>query len=262
MSLDCELLVTRPGAKPHPLSDPEIYLGVPEREWYPKIRRLFELPIAIALLFLSLPVMAIAALLVRMTSRGPVVYSQVRLGFGGQPYRVFKIRSMVHDCERISGPQWSSHRDPRVLPVGRIIRMLHIDELPQLWNVLRGEMSLIGPRPERPEFVLQLERSIPRYRERLRVRPGMTGFAQIQLPADSDLESVRRKLAYDLYYVEEMSAWLDLRILFGTGLKLLGVPFSLIRSLFGMPTSEKVEEAYWRAVPITSELGAAQLQPA
>src|SRR5438034_8663538 len=107
------------------------------------------------------------------------------------------------------GPTFKIAADPRVTRVGRFLRRYSLDELPQLCNVLRGEMSLIGPRPERPEFVLKLEQSLPRYRERLRVRPGITGFAQVQLPADCDLESVRRKLAYDLYYIESMGPWLD-----------------------------------------------------
>ena len=162
---------------------------------------------------------------------------------------MYKLRSMYHNCERQSGVCWSLPGDPRITPVGRFLRFTHLDELPQLWNVLKGEMSLIGPRPERPELVARLARDIPRYRERMQVRPGVTGFAQVQLPYDSSLESVRRKLAYDLYYIDAASPGLDLRILLGTALKVSGIPFSVIRWLFVMPSGAEVEAAYRRAAP-------------
>jgi lipopolysaccharide/colanic/teichoic acid biosynthesis glycosyltransferase len=230
------------------------------RTWYLRVRSTLEFLAALCLLVLTAPLVLLAALAVKATSRGPVFYAQVRLGRGGRPYTMYKIRSMYHDSERLSGPCWSTDRDPRVTPVGRVLRLTHVDELPQLWNVLRGEMSLIGPRPERPEFVPHLERAVPRYRERLRVRPGLTGLAQVQLPADSDLESVRRKLAYDLYYIEAVGAWLDLRILVSTALKMVGVPFPVLRKTFAMPTREEVEDCYWRAAPGAG--GAPQVQPA
>ena len=151
---------------------------------------------------------------------------------------------MIHDCERLTGARWAAARDPRITLVGRFLRRTHIDELPQLWNVLRGEMSLVGPRPERPEFVPQLEKVIPRYRERLLVPPGVTGLAQVQLPPDTDLASVRRKLAYDLYYVKRLSWWLDLRILFATAGHVLGFPYSAAHTLFRMPHGQAVELAY------------------
>jgi hypothetical protein len=122
-----------------------------------------------------------------------------------------------------------------VTRLGRILRRTHLDELPQLWNILRGEMSLVGPRPERPEFVPALERAIPRYRERLAVRPGVTGLAQVQLPADTDLESVKRKLQYDLCYVERCGLWLDLRIFLATALKMAGVSFAALARIFFLP---------------------------
>src|SRR5207253_4196733 len=142
----------------------------------------------------------------------PVFYSQIRLGRGGKPFAIYKIRTMTHNCEKVSGAQWSTPGDARITPVGRFLRKTHLDELPQLWNVLRADMSLVGPRPERPEFVPKLEHALPRYRDRLAVRPGVSGLAQVQLPPDTDLASVRRKLAHDLFYVERMSFWLDLRI--------------------------------------------------
>jgi lipopolysaccharide/colanic/teichoic acid biosynthesis glycosyltransferase len=133
--------------------------------------------------------------------------------------------------------------DPRVTRIGALLRTSHLDELPQLWNVLRGEMSLIGPRPERPEFVPELERELPGYWQRLLVRPGVTGLAQVQLPPDSDLTSVRRKLAHDLYYIRHLSAWLDVRLLVCTGLYALGLPFRYIGKWLGIPDGEAVEEA-------------------
>jgi lipopolysaccharide/colanic/teichoic acid biosynthesis glycosyltransferase len=200
-----------------------------------------EFIVALGLLVLGAPVILLAALLVRLTSRGPGFYVQTRLGRHGRPYQMYKLRTMYHECERASGPCWSPAGDPRVTPLGRFLRRSHLDELPQLVNVLRGEMSLVGPRPERPEFVPELERALPHYWERLRVRPGVTGLAQIQLPADTDLESVRRKLAYDLYYVHGRNPWLDLRILAGTAFKVLGVRFDFLRAALWMPSRDLVE---------------------
>jgi len=172
--------------------------------------------------------------LVRATSPGPFVYTQTRLGLNRRRFTIYKIRSMTHNCEQLSGPCWSVGNDPRVTPVGRFLRRTHLDELPQLWNVLRGDMSLVGPRPERPEFVASLEQVLPRYSERLKVRPGVTGLAQMKLPPDTDLLSVRRKLVYDLHYVERSRLGLDLRILLGTALFLLGIPFTLSCRLLGL----------------------------
>jgi lipopolysaccharide/colanic/teichoic acid biosynthesis glycosyltransferase len=230
------------------------------RPWYPPCRAVVEFGIALVLLALTAPVILLAALLVRLSSRGPAFYTQTRLGRGGRPYAMFKIRSMYHDCERQSGPCWASRRDPRVTPLGRVLRFTHLDELPQLVNVLKGEMSLIGPRPERPEFVTELEHALPRYRERLRVRPGVTGFAQVQLPADTGLDSVRHKLTYDLYYIDAMSPWLDVRILLCTALKMVGVPFPVLRRLFAMPSGAEVEGVYHSAARPAAAVP--QVQPA
>ena len=142
---------------------------------------------------------------------------------------------MYQDSERHSGATWSLPGDPRVTPVGRVLRSTHLDELPQLINVVMGEMSLVGPRPERPEFLARLERAFPDYRRRLAVRPGVTGLAQVQRPPDTGLESVRRKLAYDLSYVDGMGPWLDLRIILATPLKCLGVPFARIGVVLRLP---------------------------
>jgi lipopolysaccharide/colanic/teichoic acid biosynthesis glycosyltransferase len=199
-----------------------------------------EFIIALGLLVVTLPIMALAVLLVKLTSAGPGIYSQARLGRHGRPYRIYKIRTMIHNCEHLTGPQWSTPGDWRITKVGRFLRRTHLDELPQLWNVLRGDMSLVGPRPERPEFAIHLEEVIPLYRSRLVVRPGVTGLAQVQLPADTDLESVRTKLAYDLYYVQNLNPWLDFKIIVSTAFKVLGVSFATMRRRFRLPRPEKV----------------------
>jgi lipopolysaccharide/colanic/teichoic acid biosynthesis glycosyltransferase len=203
-----------------------------------------EFAAALALFVLTLPVVLVAALLVKLTSRGPAFYWQTRLGRNGRPYTICKLRTMVHDCEKASGPRWATAHDPRVTPLGRFLRRTHIDEFPQLWNVLKGDMSLVGPRPERPEFVPHLERSVPHYHKRLLVRPGITGLAQVNLPPDTDLASVRRKLAYDLYYVRRLGPWLDLRLVLCTGLSLVGVAFPVSCRLLGVPGGEEVEQSY------------------
>jgi lipopolysaccharide/colanic/teichoic acid biosynthesis glycosyltransferase len=217
---------------------------MPFPAWYLPYKQAVDMVAACLLLPLVVPVTLLAALVVKFTSRGPAFYLQVRVGRNGRPFKLFKLRTMVHDCERDSGPRWAGANDPRVTPFGRFLRRSHLDEFPQLWNVLRGDMSLVGPRPERPEFVAQLEGAIPGYRQRLLVRPGITGLAQVQLPADTDLDSVRRKLTYDLFYVRTMGPWLELRILTSTALKVAGVPFPTLRALFGMPRAEAVQAHY------------------
>lgn len=203
--------------------------------------RAVELFLAVGLLIATAPLILLAALLVRLTSRGPVIYSQTRLGHNGHPFRLHKIRTMIHDAESLTGARWCIPGDPRITPVGQLLRRTHLDELPQLWNVIRGEMSLVGPRPERPEFVPGLERALPNYRLRLLVRPGVSGLAQVQLPADTDLDSVRRKLTYDLYYVRHASLWLDLRLVLCTGSALFGMPSPWLRRLLRIPGADLVE---------------------
>jgi lipopolysaccharide/colanic/teichoic acid biosynthesis glycosyltransferase len=161
--------------------------------------------------------------LVRVTSRGPAIYTQARVGRCGRVFTLYKIRTMYHDCERFTGPTWCQPGDSRITPVGRVLRKLHLDELPQLFNVLKGEMSLVGPRPERPEIVEKLRGSVVGYERRHAVKPGITGFAQIHLPPDSCIRSVRNKLVYDLFYVRFRSWRMELFILFATGLKMLGL---------------------------------------
>jgi lipopolysaccharide/colanic/teichoic acid biosynthesis glycosyltransferase len=202
---------------------------------YAWAKRAFDLAAGAALLLLSLPAIAIAWAAVRLTSDGPGFYSQTRVGRHGRVFHIYKLRTMTHDCEARFGVRWATKNDIRVTPVGWLLRKLHLDELPQLWNILCGEMSLIGPRPERPEFVGPFLQSIPGYAERLQVRPGLTGLAQIQLPPDSNIESVQRKLVLDRCYVDRLGASLDLRILAGTVVYLLGLSYAGVRDLVRLP---------------------------
>jgi lipopolysaccharide/colanic/teichoic acid biosynthesis glycosyltransferase len=229
--------------------------------WYLTVKVGLEYVIALALLVLTAPLILATAMLVKLTSPGPAFYAQVRLGRRGRTFRLYKIRTMLHDAEKLSGPRWASPDDPRITPVGRFLRHTHLDELPQLWNVLRGEMSLVGPRPERPELVPALEQAIPHYEDRLCVRPGVTGLAQVQLPADTDLASVRRKLAYDLYYVHHMGLWLDLRLMLCTGVRMFGVPFHTLCRLFGLPRGGQVERHYEARRTAAAALAAREPRP-
>jgi lipopolysaccharide/colanic/teichoic acid biosynthesis glycosyltransferase len=203
--------------------------------WYHLLKVMSDKFLASVLLALTGPMILLLLGLVRLTSEGPGLYSQVRLGRGGRRYTIYKIRTMAHNCELRSGPQWSTAGDPRVTRLGRFLRRTHLDELPQLWNVVRGDMSLVGPRPERPEFVAQLEHAIPDYGARLLVRPGITGLAQVQFPPDEDFAGVRRKVACDAVYVASISPWLDFRILVGTALKVFGVQYHVTSRCLALP---------------------------
>lgn len=189
---------------------------------------------AIALVLLS-PLILIIALLIRLDSPGPIFYRQVRVGLdrrtpegrrdavgrrasdiGGKPFEIVKFRTMATDAEKHSGPVWASDDDPRVTKVGRILRRTRLDEIPQFWNVLRGEMSIVGPRPERPAFVQQLREEIEGYPLRQQVPPGITGWAQINRPADRSVDDVRQKVDFDLEYLDRRSVWFDLWIMLKT----------------------------------------------
>lgn len=186
--------------------------GVLEPESHPVVeaaRRLADVAVSGAMLLLLLPILALVALAVKVDSPGPVFYSQVRSGKGGRPFRLYKFRSMRTDAEKAGAPQWAQVKDPRITRVGRILRLTRLDELPQLWNVLKGEMSLIGPRPERPEFDSMLAEKIPHYRVRYQVRPGLSGWAQVMYPYGASVEDAYEKLAFDLYYLKNRSARLD-----------------------------------------------------
>ncbi len=212
-----------------PLSPPPIQVS-PYFRWQPLLGWL----IAAALTPLVLPVILLLAALVRLTSRGPGFYGQVRVGKAGRHFRVWKLRTMRADAESQTGPVWTEENDPRITPLGRLLRKLHLDELPQIYNVLAGQMTLIGPRPERPEFTQSLARLVPGYLDRIQVLPGITGLSQINLPPDSDLDSVRRKLVLDRHYIESADLWLDLRIMLCTALKMLGLPGLTVAKYLGL----------------------------
>lgn len=207
------------------------------RQSYVTLKTCAEWVTALLLLLLAIPLLWVLVVLIKLTSQGPAMYAQVRLGRFGEPYPIYKLRTMAHDCEARTGAVWAMRDDPRVTRLGRLLRNSHLDELPQLWNVLRGEMSLIGPRPERPEIAAKLETVLPGYRGRLLVRPGITGLAQMRLPADSDVEGVKKKLAYDLHYVRHMGLGLDLRIAVSTVFHFIGTAAAGISKWFVEPIS-------------------------
>jgi lipopolysaccharide/colanic/teichoic acid biosynthesis glycosyltransferase len=204
---------------------------------YESIKRLLDIVISAILLLLTFPLIAISMVMVCAGSTGPPLYRQRRLGHLGRIIDIYKIRTMYVGSERDSGPVWSLRGDPRITPIGRILRASHIDELPQLINVLRGEMSLIGPRPERPEIVGWLEGVFPKYRDRLRIRPGLSGLSQVLQGPDTGLQTVGRKLGYDLFYIENVGLSLDLRIIAATFLHVLHLPARLIARLCCLPAS-------------------------
>ena len=179
-------------------------------------KRVFDITTSVLLLVSTLPVMVITAMLVKLDSPGPVFYRQQRAGYAGAPFTLFKFRSMSVDAEAGGKPRWAQKHDPRVTRVGQFIRQTRIDELPQLFNVLRGDMSMIGPRPERPHFVDELALAIPFYREREYFKPGITGWAQVNFPYGASVDDAREKLAYDLYYVKNRSIALDILIFCST----------------------------------------------
>lgn len=193
-----------------------------------------EIPIAAVAIGPALFVIAILVVIVRLTSSGPAIFRQQRVGRNGRVFTMYKIRTMRQDAEVGTGAVWAQQGDPRITRVGRVLRKLHLDEFPQLINVLKGEMSLVGPRPERPEFTQRLAVDVPGYLERLQVHPGITGLAQINLPPDTDLESVRRKLHLDLRYIGEANLLLDVRMFLCTATRLVGIPGDLAMRVFGL----------------------------
>ena len=180
------------------------------------LKRALDLVASLALLVLTLPTLVLAALAIKLDGPGPLLYRQERVGRGGQPFRICKFRTMRVDAETNSGPQWAAVGDARVTKIGRFLRRMRIDELPQILNVLQGDMSFVGPRPERPCFVQSLAADIPFYAERHRVRPGITGWAQINYPYGASIEDARAKLSYDLYYIKNFSFLFDLLIILST----------------------------------------------
>jgi sugar transferase (PEP-CTERM system associated) len=179
-------------------------------------KRLFDILVSLVILVLTAPLIALTALAVKLESRGPAFFRQRRVGLYGMPYEIVKLRSMREDAEVGGKAVWAQQDDPRVTRVGAIIRKLRIDELPQAWSVLKGEMSFVGPRPERPQFVADLEARLPYYAERHMVKPGITGWAQINFPYGASVEDSRQKLEFDLYYAKNYSPLLDILILLQT----------------------------------------------
>lgn len=180
------------------------------------LKRTLDVVVASVILLLVLPLIVVTSISIRLSSRGPVLYRQARVGRDGKVFTLWKFRSMRLGAEQEGAPRWAAENDPRVTPIGRILRKSRIDELPQLWNVFRGDMSLVGPRPERPEFVAQLVETSPLYELRLAVRPGLTGWAQIKAPYAASIRESVEKLKYDLYYIKNLSTFLDLSILAST----------------------------------------------
>jgi exopolysaccharide biosynthesis polyprenyl glycosylphosphotransferase len=180
------------------------------------LQRVYSLLVALVGIVLTGPIMLLVAVLVRLTSPGSVLYRQNRVGFHGRVFQVLKFRSMYIDAEARTGAVWAQKDDPRITPVGRWLRQLRLDELPQLLNVLRGEMAIVGPRPERPEFVKTLTEQIPFYGQRHFVKPGITGWAQINHKYGDTIEDTVTKLEYDLYYLKNLNLSLDLYIMFHT----------------------------------------------
>jgi len=185
-------------------------------EWERKFKRLMDLLTASIILLLFSPLWLLLAVAIKLDSKGPVLYQQERVGFNGRIFNIHKFRSMVHKAESQTGPRWAEKKDPRITRVGNIIRKLRLDEVPQFINVLKGEMSLIGPRPERPYFVEKFKQDIPFYARRLKVKPGITGWAQIKGEYDTSIENVKDKLKYDLFYLENMSLRMDAKVILNT----------------------------------------------
>ena len=179
-------------------------------------KRLVGFVLSSIMLVLLSPLILMVALAIKLDSKGPVLFSQERVGENGEIFKVYKFRSMREDAEAQSGPVWAKEDDPRTTKVGKIIRKLRIDELPQLWNVLKGDMSFVGPRPERPFFVEKLKKTVPYYNERFAVKPGVTGWAQVKYPYGATEQDALEKLKYDLYYIKNMSLIMDLMVIFHT----------------------------------------------
>lgn len=197
--------------------------GVPLIEVMPEImsyssrvvKRIMDIFISLFMIILLSPLLVISAILIKLTSKGPVIYKQIRVGRNNRKFVMYKLRTMYDNAEEY-GPEWAGEDDPRITPVGKIIRKFYLDETLQFINVLKNQMSIVGPRPERPEFVELLMKEFPYYYKRLSIKPGITGWAQIKHKYDSTLDDVREKLKYDFYYIENMSLKLDLRIMINT----------------------------------------------
>ena len=182
------------------------------RRRFQEFKRVFDITTSFLGLLFALPILLIAGLFIKLVSPGPIFFRQTRVGKNGTLFTIYKLRTMRVNAEEETGAIWARENDPRLIPFGKWIRKMHLDEIPQLWNVLQGEMSMIGPRPERPEFVSHLRETIPDYEKRLQVKPGITGLAQVWHKYDETVQDVRKKVKYDLLYIRKMCLWVDLRI--------------------------------------------------
>jgi lipopolysaccharide/colanic/teichoic acid biosynthesis glycosyltransferase len=217
------------------------YADPPKVPSYFRWKGAFDRVAAAILLVPSLPLIGILALVMRLSSGGSGIFRQVRVGRDGKLFTLLKIRTMAVDAEDGSGAVWATDRDPRITRIGWLLRKFHLDELPQLLNVIRGEMSLVGPRPERPEFVEVLQEVVPGYSNRLLVPPGVTGLAQLNLPPDTNLCCVCRKLALDLDYVHDANLWMDFRVIACTIARLPKLPGLTLLRLFRLERTPNIE---------------------
>jgi exopolysaccharide biosynthesis polyprenyl glycosylphosphotransferase len=183
------------------------------RRGFDKLKRVMDVVLSVIGLGIASPILLFATILIKLDSPGPIVYRQRRMGKNGKIFRILKLRSMRQDAEKGTGAVWAKKNDPRVTAVGRMLRKTRIDEIPQLINVLRGEMSIVGPRPERPEMVIDLKTKICDYERRLLVKPGITGLAQVKHKYDETIEDVKKKVKYDLLYIRKMCLWTDINIM-------------------------------------------------
>lgn len=183
------------------------------RRRFQEFKRFFDIAVSAISLIIASPIIALAAVFIKAVSPGPAFFKQQRVGFGGKVFDIYKLRTMKVDAEKDTGAVWAKENDPRLIKFGKLIRKTHIDELPQLYNVLIGDMSIVGPRPERPEIVEKLKLAVIDYEKRLRVKPGITGLAQVWHKYDETIQDVKKKIKYDLLYIREMCLMVDLRIL-------------------------------------------------
>lgn len=186
------------------------------RSHFREFKRIFDNCVAGIGIALAAPIILFTAIIIKIVSPGPIFYKQERVGLDGKIFYIYKLRTMRLDAEKLTGPTWAREDDPRLIKFGKIIRKAHIDELPQLYNVLKGDMSIVGPRPERPVFVEKLSEEIHDYRKRINVKPGITGLAQVWHRYDETIADVRKKVKYDLLYIREMCLMVDIRILLRT----------------------------------------------
>ncbi|MDR4505457.1 MAG: sugar transferase [Candidatus Scalindua sp.] len=213
---------------------------------YQNLKPLLDYPVSVMGLFILTPVFIVVGIVIKLTSQGPVFYTQERVGRGGRLFEIIKFRTMYVDAESKTGPIWAGRNDPRITLFGRFLRKTHIDELPQLINVISGDMSIIGPRPERPFFVQEFKENIRGYARRLTIKPGITGLAQCCHKYDETIQDVRSKLSYDVLYIKKMCLLLDIKIL------LLTLKVSILGAVAQEPLRLHMTERSERAVPATA----------